>query len=86
MTPAEKFAAEMEKTIKEYADPAFREKCLKLKVGDRVRYRAGHPEYGVVEGEIKEIWGTFEERTYSFKIGYGDSWFHVYPNEILSDS
>lgn len=65
------------------------EKALALKVGDKVYYLTKEmmgAQHTLREGEILEIWGKVEDVlgcTYSFKISCDDSWYHIYPIDIV---
>lgn len=62
------------------------EKALTLKVGDKVHYLVQGmmgARNTLYDGEILEIWGNVEETTYSFKISCQDSWYHIYPSDIV---
>jgi hypothetical protein len=61
-------------------------KALTLKVGDKVHYLTKGimgVQYTLYGGEILEIWGNVKDHTYSFKISCDDSWYHIYPGDIV---
>ena len=84
--------SEMESYNPVECDPPHKaalEKALTLKVGDTVYYLTSEMmgvQHTLREGKILEIWGKVKDVlgcTYSFKISCDDSWYHIYPADIV---
>jgi len=65
------------------------ERALVLKKGDRVKYSTREflgLSHTIHEGEILEILGKVNDVlgcTYSFRVSDGNSWYHIYPSDLI---